>query len=59
LDLLLVTHATESAWTSRVEVESEWGPLWTVSKDGLIQLKRLSGRRQDLVDIERLQEATE
>jgi len=39
-----------------VGLEPTWAgqPLWVVSREGLVQMKRLAGRTQDLADIERL-----
>jgi len=55
IDFLLVTEATQPIWRDRENVEWEHGAISTVSRDGLIQLKKLSGRLQDLADIERLE----
>lgn len=55
IDFLLVTEATQRIWQDREEVDWEQGAISTVSREGLIQLKRLSGRLQDLADIERLE----
>jgi len=55
IDFLLVTEATQQIWQNRQEVDWEHGKISIVSREGLIQLKRLSGRGQDLVDIERLE----
>lgn len=54
LDLLLVTSATGAAWDSRLTAEWEGGKLSVVSASGLIDLKRLRGSDQDLVDIRAL-----
>jgi hypothetical protein len=56
IDFLLVTEATQNIWRDREDVEWELGAISTVSREGLIQLKRLSGRLQDLADIERLED---
>ena len=56
LDFLLVTEATEKVWRDRETIEWEHGVISVVSREGLIQLKRVSGRLQDLADIERLEE---
>jgi hypothetical protein len=58
LDLLLVTPAVDEVWRTRVWVEWEYGLLSVVSREGLIQLKRLAGRHRDLDDIERLEDET-
>ena len=55
IDFLLVTEATQKIWRDRETVEWEHGAISTVSREGLIQLKKLSGRLQDLADIERLE----
>jgi len=54
LDLLLVTPAFESVWRDRTTIESDFGPISVVSRQGLIELKsgRMSGVDQD--DIKRL-----
>ena len=56
IDFLLVTEATQQIWQDRETVEWENGAIFTVSRAGLIQLKKISGRLQDLADIERLQD---
>lgn len=56
IDFLLVTPQIRLAWDSRVESEWEGGRLSVVSRAGLIALKKLSGRPQDLVDISALTE---
>jgi hypothetical protein len=55
IDFLLVTEPTQKIWRDRERIEWEHGAIFTVSREGLIQLKRLSGRLQDLADIERLE----
>lgn len=55
LDIVLVTRINRNVWDNRISIETELGPVWTVTKDGLIQMKKLSGRKQDLADIERLE----
>ncbi len=55
LDLLLVTPAIENVWKERVRVRWERGELWVVSRQGLVQLKRLRGSGQDQDDIKRLE----
>ncbi len=54
IDFLLVTEATQQIWRDRETVEWEQGAISTVTREGLIQLKKISGRLQDLADIERL-----
>lgn len=56
LDLLLVTPAFENVWRGRIRVDSEFGSISVVSREGLIELKsgRMSGTDQD--DIKRLRD---
>jgi hypothetical protein len=56
VDFILVTSAVREAWDSRVKADWEGGRLSVVSREGLIALKRLSARPQDLVDINSLLE---
>lgn len=56
IDFLLVTKGLETIWNERQLIEWENGGIWTVSRKGLIELKTLAGRAQDLVDIEKLSE---
>lgn len=55
LDLLLVTPQVDDVWETREQVELAESRLTVVSKQGLIKMKTLAGRPQDLADIERLQ----
>ncbi|MBI3649447.1 MAG: hypothetical protein HY231_00175 [Acidobacteria bacterium] len=57
LDLLLVTPQIEKVWDSRTEAEWEGGKIKVVSREGLIALKSFRKSKQDLADIESLQEA--
>lgn len=56
LDFLLVTEALRPTWSDRELVEWPQGQTWVVSREGLVHLKSVSGRPQDLLDIERLKE---
>ena len=56
LDIVMVTNNNRNVWEKRIPIETELGPVWSVTKDGLIHMKKLSGRKQDLADIERLEE---
>src|SRR5215204_1728281 len=56
LDFLLVTEGLRDVWESRYEISWVEGATWVVSTDGLIKLKLLAGRKQDLADIEKLRE---
>lgn len=55
LDLLLVTLQVEDVWESKEQFVLAKNHLSIVSKEGLIKMKTLAGRPQDLADIERLQ----
>lgn len=55
LDLLLVTPQTEDVWATRETIDFLGSKLSVVSRNGLIKMKRLAGRPQDLADIERLE----
>lgn len=54
IDFLLVTDALDEVWKSREIFKWDHGNVVSVSKDGLIFMKKISGRLQDLADIERL-----
>lgn len=56
IDFLLVTEALKEVWEKRVLIEWEDGKTWTVSREGLIRLKIISGREQDLLDVKKLKE---
>jgi hypothetical protein len=56
IDFLLVTEGIKDIWNDRELIEWEDGRLWTVSREGLIKLKTISGREQDLLDIKNLRE---
>ena len=55
LDFLLVTPQVEDVWETREEIDFLGNRLSVVSREGLIKMKRLAGRPQDLADIERLE----
>ncbi len=55
VDALIVTPVLEEAWAGREILEWRGHPLPTVSRSGLIAMKRLAGRHQDLADIEKLE----
>lgn len=56
IDFLLVTEPLRDVWKDRERVVWEEGETWVVSKEGLITLKTISGREQDLLDIKNLLE---
>ncbi len=55
LDLLLVTPQVQDVWETREKIDFLGNQLSVVSREGLIKMKRLAGRPQDLADIERLE----
>jgi len=55
LDLLLVTPRVKDVWETRERIDFLGGKLSVVSRSGLIKMKTLAGRPQDLADIERLE----
>lgn len=55
LDLLLVTPQVQDVWESKIRMTLADKEYSIVSRDGLIKMKKLAGRPQDLVDIERLE----
>jgi hypothetical protein len=54
--MILVTDAIRDVWDTRVTAKLEGGNLSAVSKEGLVTLKRISGRPQDVADISALTE---
>ena len=56
VNFLLVTEALKKVWETRENIDWEDDKVWTVSREGLIFMKELSGRRKDLGDIESLKE---
>ncbi len=55
LDLLLVTPQVQDVWETREKIDFLGSRLSVVSRAGLIKMKTLAGRPQDLADIERLE----
>ena len=55
LDLLLVTPASESVWSTRTSVVWRGEPVSVVSREGLVMLKTFRSSDQDLVDIRHLE----
>ncbi len=53
---MFVTEPLRDVWKDRERVVWEEGETWVVSKEGLITLKTISGREQDLLDIKNLLE---
>ena len=55
LDLLLADDELADCLSERRRVALPEGPLWVVSRECLLKMKRAAGRPQDLADIERLE----
>ena len=55
LDLIVVSPALQEVWDSRQVFKIGDIDCPVVSRDGLIRMKTIAGRLQDLADIERLQ----
>ena len=55
LDLLLVSAILSIAWDKRETIEWQNQVVPVVSPEGLIHMKTLAGRKQDLADIEKLE----
>ena len=55
LDLLLVTPQVQDVWETREKIDFLGKHLSVVSREGLIKMKTLAGRPQDLADIARLE----
>ena len=56
IDFLLVTEALKPVWETRENIDFEDDKVWTISREGLIFMKRSSGRHKDLGDVESLEE---
>ena len=54
IDFLLVGPVYEAAWADRESYAWEGTTLTVVSREGLVAMKRIAGRTQDLADIEQL-----
>jgi hypothetical protein len=54
LDLLLVGPVLEDTWNTRQRVEWRGQKVSVVSRDGLLRMKRIAARPQDLADVDKL-----
>jgi hypothetical protein len=54
LDLVMVTPELEEVWAHRQNLEWEQGNLCVVSREGLINMKQLSDRPKDRLDLDTL-----
>ena len=55
LDFLLVTPQVRDVWENKLKMSLAGREYSIVSREGLIKMKSLAGRPQDLADIERLE----
>jgi hypothetical protein len=55
LDLIIVGAGLEAVWQDRVRVSWHQRDVWLVSRSGLVAMKRLAGRPQDMADIAALE----
>ena len=55
LDILDGAGVLAPVWNARERVDTPRGPLWVVSRQGLITMKLAAGRPQDLADLARLE----
>lgn len=56
VDFLLVTDVSAAVWASRIRVAYRDREMRVVSAEGLVTMKRLAGRPQDLADIAALEQ---
>lgn len=59
LDFLLITPILADIWQARTVQPLIDSTMPVVSREGLIKLKTISGRKQDLADIEKLEELSD
>ena len=57
MDLLLLPGFLQEVWDARETYELDGMALTVVSLAGLLVMKKVAGRHQDLSDIEHLEEA--
>jgi hypothetical protein len=55
VDFLVVMPIFEGVWASRLRIQYGTREISVVSREGLVTMKTMSGRPQDLADIHRLQ----
>ena len=55
VDFLLAEASLAGFLEGRVQLDLAEGPLVVVSREALLQMKRLAGRAQDLADLEKLE----
>jgi hypothetical protein len=57
LDLIVVNDELTTVWKTRMRVDTGRRIVSVVSRDGLVTMKRIAGRPQDLLDIANLENA--
>jgi hypothetical protein len=57
IELLLVNELMNDVWSSRKPLAWNEGEAVVVSREGLVEMKLLAGRKQDILDIQKLQES--
>jgi hypothetical protein len=55
LDLLVVSPDLEAVWAGRTAFDVGGRRMVVVSRDGLVMMKKIAGRPQDLLDIAKLE----
>lgn len=55
IDLLLLPHFLKDVWEDRETYKLDAVPITVVNRIGLISMKKIAGRHQDLSDIENLE----
>jgi len=56
VDVLIVNPNLEEVWASRRRLVGDFGSLWTISRQALIQMKTWAGRERDLADLRCLED---
>jgi len=54
LDIIIVNPSLDIVWKDRTTLDWKGRRVWIVSLDGLTEMKKRAGRRQDLADLENL-----
>jgi hypothetical protein len=55
LDLLIVPPFLADVWDGRITIQWQGRRVQIVSREGLVRMKRLAGRKQDIADLEKLE----
>ncbi len=55
LDVLMGDGPLSAVWDTRERRDTDRGPVWVVSRQGLVTMKLAAGRPQDLADLVRLE----